>query len=97
MVEDSDLKTQKIQEVINTNTEEWFFDVEQGINRSFLLDKNVGDDIEREEIEEGIKQIDENLTMSNYTKEVVGRTSYITFTATSDLTDEEITISTEYE
>lgn len=97
MVEDNELKRQKIQEVINTNKGEWTFDIEQGINFSNMLGKDVEDDVEREEIEDGIKQVDENLTLSNYSKEVVGRTSHITFTATDDSTDEEITISTEYE
>lgn len=97
MVEDNELKRQKIQEVINTNKGEWTFDVEQGINRSYLLGKNVDEGIEREEIEEGIQQVDENLTISDYSKEIVGRTSHITFTATSDSTDEDLTITTDYE
>lgn len=97
MVEDSELKRQKIQEVINTNKGEWLFDVEQGINFSNMLGKDVDEDIEREEIEEGIKQVDENMTISEYLKEVHERTSFIAFTATDETTEEEIKMTAEYE
>lgn len=95
MVEGNDLKVQTIREVISTNKGEWAFDWEQGIEFSNILGKNVEEDAERLEITDGLQQVDEDLLLSEFSKEVTDRTTHITFKAVDD-SDTELDISTDY-
>lgn len=65
-IDDLDLLAQKIKQVLSTNKKEWKFDEIEGINFSNILGKNISDEVIRDEILNGIKQIDENLSLDNF-------------------------------
>lgn len=65
-IDDLDLLAQKIKQILNTNKKEWKFDETEGINFSNILGKNISDEIIRNEILNGIKQVDENLSLDNF-------------------------------
>lgn len=96
MVDGNELLRQKIHEVLQTNQGEWFFDWEQGIIFSNILGKNVTEEAVRTEIERGLRQVDENLTISDLDMVQSGRTLTVNFTAVNVNTNEEIKVSTEY-
>ena len=96
MVDGNELLRQKVQEVINTNKGEWFFDWEQGIDFSNILGKGVTEEAVMLEIEDGLRQVDENLSISNFSMEKKGRKLTVTFTATDTTTEEEISVTTEF-
>lgn len=96
MVDGEELTRQKTQEIIGTNKGEWFLDWEQGINFDNLLGKGVTDDDVRNEIEDGLRQVDENLSLSTFTREVEKRKSTINFTAVNKKNNEEISVTKDY-
>lgn len=96
MVDGNELIRQKVQEVINTNKGEWFFDWEQGVEFSNILGKNVTEEAVMMEISNALLQVDENLTMSDFSMTKSGRTLAVTFTAKNETTETELTVSTEY-
>lgn len=96
MVDGNELLRQKVQEVINTNKGEWFFDWEQGIDFSSILGKGVTEDAVMLEIENGLKQVDEDLIMTNFTMKKDGRKLIVSFTASNKTTSTEISVTTNY-
>lgn len=96
MVYGADLVRQKIREVINTNKGEWFFDWEQGINFSEILGKGVTDEDVRLQIDNGLKQVQEGLIMSDFSIERKGRTLIANFTAINENTGTELELTAEY-
>ena len=66
-VQDEELTSQTIESVLSTNKGEWLFDEEEGIEFSnFLGHKNIDENIIRSEIEQGIAQVDETLTIDEF-------------------------------
>lgn len=96
MVDGNELLRQKVQEVINTNKGEWFFDWEQGIEYEDILGKGVTEETVMFEIENGLKQVDEDMYISAFSMKKSGRTLTVTFTATNETTNTEISVSTEF-
>ena len=96
MVDGNELLRQKVQEVINTNKGEWFFDWEQGIEFSSILGKGVTEEEIMREIESGLKQVDENLLITGFSITRTGRSVTVNFSASSTTTDTEISVTTEY-
>lgn len=96
MVEGKELIRQKVQEVINTNKGEWFFDWEQGIEFSNILGKGITEEMVRSEIEDGLQQVEAGLVISDFSMETDGRALTVKFTAISETTNTEVSISTEY-
>ena len=95
-VDGNELIRQKVQEVINTNKGEWFFDWEQGIEFSNILGKGVTDEAIMLEIQNGLKQVDENLLISDFSITRTGRKVTVNFSAASTTTSTEISVTTEY-
>lgn len=58
MTNDMDLIRQTIQTVLGTNKGEWFFNVDEGINFDNILTKKPDYDVIRNEIAQGVKQVD---------------------------------------
>lgn len=96
MVDGDELLRQKVHEVLQTNQGEWFFDWEQGIIFSNILGKGVTEEAVRTEIERGLRQVDEDLTISSFEMSISGRKLTVNFTAVNEDTNEEIKVSTEY-
>lgn len=96
MVDGNELLRQKVQEVINTNKGEWFFDWELGVDFSKLSGKGVTEEVVMAEIEDGLKQVDENFMISAFSMKIEGRFLSVNFTATNETTQEEISVTTEY-
>ena len=65
-VEGNELKAQTVKSVLSTNKEEWLFDTDEGINFDLLLGKKQPDSVIKAEIEQGIAQVDDTLTISKF-------------------------------
>lgn len=96
MVDGNELLRQKVQEVINTNKGEWFFDWEQGIEYENVLGKNVSEDAVMLEIENGLKQVDEELYITDFSLTKSGRKLTVEFTAANETAQTEISVTTEF-
>ena len=96
MVDGKDLLRQKVWEVISTNKGEWFFDWEQGIEFDNILGKGTTEDAVMNEIIDGLQQVDENLSIADFSMEIEGRTAHIKFKAVNEDTNEEIIVATEF-
>lgn len=96
MVDGKELLRQKVQEVISTNKGEWFANWEQGIEFDNILGKNVTEEAVRNEIIDGLQQVDENLSLSSFSMEVEGRKLKAKFQAVNEETKEEIIVATEF-
>lgn len=96
MVDGNELLRQKVQEVLSTKKGEWFYDWEQGIEFSQLLGKNVTEESVRSEIEDGLRQVDESLYISDFSMKVEGRTLIVDFTAADETSDTKISVTTKY-
>lgn len=96
MVDGDELLRQKIQEVLQTNKGEWFADWEHGVKFDNLLGKGVTEDMVRKEIEDGLRQVDENLYISDFSMKTEGRKLIVDFTAANEADNSTISITTEY-
>ena len=66
MVDNNELLRQKIQTVLSTNINEWFLNKKEGINFNNILGKKKSDDIIRNEIMEGLRQVDSFLVLEKF-------------------------------
>lgn len=84
------LTQQKVLTVLRTNLREWFFDWEQGIDRTHLIGKGVGEELARYEVERGLQQVDNTFSVTEFTYEAnqSERTAKITFKATTESGEE---------
>lgn len=100
MVVDKELKAQTIQSVTSTNKGEWLFDEEEGINFDNIFSKQpeeVKKEIVRNEIEQGVSQVDDTLNIDDFECTFDKNTRILSVTYTAIGTDgEEMAISTEY-
>ena len=96
MVNDKELIRQEVWEILSTNKGEWFFNWEQGIEFDNILGKGVTEEAVRNEIVDGLQQVDENLSISDFSMTVKGRKAYVKFNAVNEVTNEEIQVSTTF-
>ena len=96
MVDGKELIRQKVFEVINTHKGEWPFDWEQGVDQSHFLGKGVTEEAVMAEIADGLKQVDENLSIADFAMTKKGRSISVRFAAVSETTNEEISVTTDY-
>ena len=96
MVDGNELLRQKVQEIINTKKGEWFFDWEHGIEFSNFLGKGVTEEAVMAEIEDGLRQVDEGLVITEFAMTKSGRGLTVTFTATNDTEKTEISVTAEF-
>lgn len=66
-VDGNELLRQTIEAVLGTNKGEWFLNTDEGITYSNILVKNPDFDIIKNEIIEGLKQVDTDLVLQEYT------------------------------
>ena len=65
-----DLKRQTIETVLQTNRGEWFLNPDEGINFRAILGKNVKEEIVRDEVQQGIRQVQEDLNITSFSMEL---------------------------
>lgn len=84
------LTQQKVSTVLRTNLKEWFFDWAQGINFDNLLGKGINEELVRYEIEQGLKQVDDTFTITDFSFEVdhSTRKAKVTFSAQTESGEE---------
>lgn len=84
LVADNELKCQTIQTVISTNKGEWIFDPEEGIYFENVLDR-APSNVVKAEIEDGVAQVDDTLSVGDYTlkDDIKTRIRSVHFTATA--------------
>ena len=66
MVEGNDLTTQTIKTVLGTNKGEWVFNPDEGINFATILGKGHTEDSIKDEIEQGLAQVDGSFFVTNF-------------------------------
>lgn len=92
MVKDNEVLKQKVRTVLNTNKGEWFDNLNEGVKFSKILGKGNTEDMIRDEIQQGLKQVDDTFTINSFEMELdkITRNLKVKFTA-SNSTGEEIT------
>ena len=65
-VEDIDLTAQTIKTILETNKGEWFHNINEGIDFTFILGKNVTEDMARVQIQNGVRQVDSTLYVDEF-------------------------------
>lgn len=66
MVDGAELIRQTVQTVLGTNKYEWFLNIDEGIDFNNLLGKKKDDDIIRNEIIQGLQQVDSSFVLENF-------------------------------
>lgn len=66
IVKDDELIKQTVQTVIGTNKTEWFLNIDEGINFNNLLGKKKDDEIIKNEILQGIQQVDNSFLLESF-------------------------------
>lgn len=66
MIDGNELIRQKVQTVIGTNKGEWFLNIDEGIDFNNLLGKKKDDEIIRNEIIQGLQQVDSSFVLETF-------------------------------
>lgn len=66
IVSKTELLRQKVQTVLSTNKGEWFLNTNEGINFNNILGKKQDDEIIRNEILDGLQQVDETFKLTKF-------------------------------
>lgn len=95
MVEDDELTLQKVQTVTGTKRGEWFNNPDEGIDFRYLLGKNVTDEMAYGQILSGLKQVDSDFYINEFSRSVDPKTrkAKITYTAKNGTIGTTITTS----
>lgn len=85
MIDGDELTAQKCRTVLGTNKGEWFMNGNEGISFSSMLGKNITEDMQRSQIELGLRQVDDTFSLTEFSREFDNRTrrATIKFTATN--------------
>lgn len=97
MVEGEELLKQTVQSIIGTNKGEWFLNENEGIEFSNILGKGVTEEMVKAEIEDGLQQVDDTLSISDFSMSLNERCLTVTFTATNDNGSTEIEVTNEWD
>lgn len=83
---ENNLIKQKIQKVLSTNKNEWFSNLDEGINFKNILKKGVTEEDVKSEIIDGLTQIDPSFVITEFNMKIdnSNRTLYVTFSATDE-------------
>lgn len=66
MISNNDLLCQKVRQVLSTNLGEYELDKEQGIHFRNILGKQLNEDLVRDEILRGLRQVDSTFTIESF-------------------------------
>ncbi len=96
IVEDDELTLQKVQTVTGTKRGEWFNNPDEGIDFRYLLGKNVTDEMAYGQILSGLKQVDSDFYINEFSRTVDPKTrkAEIKYTAKNGSVGTTITTST---
>lgn len=99
MLSDEKLTRQTIQQVLNTNKGEWYFNKNEGITFDNLLGKNIEEEIVKSEVTDGVSQVDSTLVIKEFeTKtDTENRQLTVNFTAKSENDNTTVQVSTTWE
>lgn len=83
MTSGTDLTAQTLQTVAGTNKGEWFLNEDEGIDFDSVIGKGITEDMQRAEMSDACKQVDENLQLTEFHRELDKKTRAATlyFTA----------------
>ena len=81
MVEGDELLRQTVESVLGTNKGEWEFNTDEGIDFRAILKKRVNHDEIRNQILQGLQQVDETFMLQDYNWSMDGRKLNISFVA----------------
>lgn len=81
IVEGTELIKQRIQTVLGTNKKEWDFNKNEGINFKNIITKNPDIDLIKNEIQEGLRQVDETFILTDFSFYQKNRKAVINFLA----------------
>lgn len=86
MINGNELVRQTVERVLHTNKGEWFLNLDEGITFSNILGKQKSEEIIRNEIEEGLSQVDSSFFIEtfNFNLDSVNRKLTINFVAKND-------------
>nr|DAV45636.1 MAG TPA: Baseplate wedge protein [Caudoviricetes sp.] len=97
MVDGEELLRQTAQSIIETNKGEWFTDWDEGIDFSNILGKGVTEEMIIAEIEDGLRQVDETLNITDFDMSIDGRMLTVSFSCMSEDSDTEIEVEAEWD
>lgn len=66
MVDGVELIRQTVQTVLGTNKNEWFLNIDEGIDFNNILGKKKNDEIIRNEIIQGLQQVDSSFVLETF-------------------------------
>ena len=97
MIDGVDLINQTVKTILGTNKAEWFLNVDEGVDFNNLLGKKKDENIIRNEIIQGLQQVDSSfvLEMFTYDFDSKNRKLTISFTAKNS-SDDVVSGSNEY-
>ena len=97
MTSGTDLTAQTLQTVAGTNKGEWFLNEDEGIDFDSVIGKGITEDMQRAEMSDACKQVDENLQLTEFHRELDKKTRAATlyFTAVNQ-SGEEIRVERGY-
>jgi len=81
ITENSELLKQTVRTVLGTNKNEWDFNKNEGIDFRKIIVKNPDINLIKNEIQEGLKQVDETFILTEFSLNQKGRKAVISFTA----------------
>lgn len=81
IIEESELLKQTVATVLKTNKKEWSFNKNEGINFRKIITKNPDIELIKNEIQEGLKQIDDTFILTEFSFTKKERTAFIEFSA----------------
>ncbi len=84
IIGNAELFNQTVKTVLGTNKNEWGFNKNEGIDFKKILVKNPNIDVIKNEIQEGLKQIDETFILTEFSLTGKGRKMFINFTAVNE-------------
>lgn len=81
LIKDSELVKQTVRTILGTNKNEWGFNKSEGIDFRKIIVKNPDIDIIKNEIQEGLKQVDDTFILTEFSYSQKGRKAFIEFSA----------------
>lgn len=83
MIDGNDLLRQTVEAVLSTNKGEWFLNEQEGITFANILGKLKDEEIVRNEVQQGLLQVDSSFVLTSFTVELdkLARKLQISFTA----------------
>ena len=84
MINGDELIRQTVETVLGTNKGEWFLNTEEGIDFYNILGRNKEEDIIKNEVMQGLRQVDSSFIMDSFSFTQSGRSLSVHFTAKTE-------------